>query len=210
MRSLIIAIVVVLVAIGGWFVAWKSMMAADVAHVEASIKHRYEAIKAVSPHTTFKVDGVYATGFPFKFRVAVHRPTLTQIWGGETYAISFEKIELDVASDNQSLYRFKSPREFDAMYAKDGSAPEQYRIALSDAARISLQSDAPGGPLTRYAAQLPQKLVLDVTLNGQTKQIGFDFPFALPMPIFTTIPADASRPLQIFVGMLREAMVFQH
>lgn len=202
MRSLIIIVALLLVATGGWFVAWKSLMADDVARVQAGITHRYEAIKAVSPHTTFKVDGVYATGFPFTFRVAVHRPTLTQIWGGESYAISLEKLELTRVNDQR--FEVLAPAEFDSMYAKDGQAPEQYRIRLNEV--LSPWLEGQGDGFTKYGVQLPKKLVLDVTLNGQTKQIGFDFPLSLPYS--ADIPADASRPLQIFVGMLREAMVY--
>ncbi len=202
MRSLIIALAVLLVATGGWFITWRSMMAADVATIQASIKHRYDTIKAVSPHTTFKADDVYATGFPFSFRVAVHRPTLTQIWGGETYAISFEKLEL--ARANDSRFKVLLPQTFDSMYAKDGAAPEQYRVSLNEVPQAWLEGT--NVALTKYGVLLPRKLVLDVSLNGQTKKIGFDFPLALP--VSAEIPLDASRPLQLFVGMLREAMVF--
>lgn len=202
MRSLIIGLGLLLVVTGGWFVTWKSMMADDVAFIESAVKQRYDIIKAVSPHTTFKVDAVYATGFPFKFRVAVHRPTLTQISNGKTYAISFDKMELARASD--ARFDVFVPQAFDAMYAKAGAAPEQYRISLNEVPPIWLEGEK--GALTKYGVLLPRKLLLDVALNGKSSKIGFDFPLALP--ISANIPADASAPLQIFVGMLREAMVY--
>lgn len=204
MRRLIIAFIVVLLVSGGWFIAWRSMMADDVALVEANVKHHSRAIKAATPSAAFKVDGIAATGFPFKFRVVVHRPTLTQIWDGESYAVSFEKVELEKSGDR---YRVIAPAQMDAMYAKTGNAPERYRITLSEVPALLLKAKEGQEPFTEFAAQLPRKLVLDATLNGTTKQIGFDF-MPLNIPVFMLIPSDATRPLQIFVGMLREAMVY--
>ncbi len=51
-------------------------------------------------------------------------------------------------------------------------------------------------------------LILTVSLNGATKQIGFTFT-SLAIPVFMPIPKDATGPLEIFVGMLREAMVYR-
>lgn len=225
MRKLILIAVAVLFATGGWFVVWRSLMADDVAQVKTTLEHHYRAIKAVTPSATLKADDVYATGFPFHFRVAVHRPTLTQIWGGESYAVSFEKIELEKVNDGEGRYRVLAPAEFDAMYAVEGKAPERYRIVLSEVPAVLLRatgdsarcSPLPGAvrceakptdPLISMAAQMPRKLILKVTLNEQSKQIGFDF-MPMNLPLFMPIPATAAQPLQLFVGMLREAMVFQ-
>lgn len=205
MKTILVALLSIFLLTAAWYFTWRSMMADDVANIEASIKHRHDIIKTASPHTTFKADAVYATGFPFRFRVAVHRPTLTQVWGNETYAISFEKLELTRANDSQ--FQVFLPQTFDSMYAIDGTAPEQYRIGLNEMPQLWLAGQS-AGTFTQYGVQLPRKLVLDVTLNGQARQIGFDFPLQLPKPVFADMPADASRPLQIFVGMLREAMVF--
>lgn len=206
MRKLLVAILLLLVAAGGWFFLWRSMMADDVAQVEATIKHHYDTIKATTPSATLKADAVYATGFPFQFRVAVHRPTLTQVWGSESYAVSFEKIELSRV--NASRFKVIAPATFDAMYAIVGGAPEQYRVTLNESPQLWLEGKA-GEALTQYGVVLPKKLVLDVGFNNQTKQIGFDFPVQLPAPVFAPIPADVSNPLQIFIAMLREAMIFQ-
>lgn len=204
MRSLLIALAVLLAVTGGWYFTWNNMMADDVAQVKSSIAHHAQAIRAVNRTAVFKADAVYASGFPFRFRVAVHRPTLSQVWGAESYAISFEKIELRRRDDTR--FDIEAPKEFDAMYAVEGSAPEQYRVALNEVPQLWVGAESQG-PFTQYGFLLPKKLVLDVTLNSTTKQIGFDF--MMPMPMKATIPADVSRPLQIFVGMLREAMVFQ-
>lgn len=225
MRKLISAFAALLVITGGWFVIWRSMMADDVAQIEATIHHHYEAIKATTPTATFKADAVYATGFPFSFRVAVHRPTLTQIWSGESYALSFEKIELEKVNGGEGRYRVLAPAEFDAMYATEGKAPERYHVTMNEVPNLLLRatgdsarcSPLPGAarceakptdPLISFAAQLPSKLILKVMLNDQSKQIGFDF-MPINIPLFLAIPTDVSHPLQIFVGMLREAMVFQ-
>ena len=204
MRKLLIILAVVLAAMGGWYVAWKNIMADDVAQVKASIAHHAQAIRSVSHTAVFKADDVYATGFPFSFRVAVHRPTLTQVWGNESYAVSFEKIKLRRSDD--ARFEVDAPVAFNAMYAQVGKAPEQYRVKLNEMPTIWVASEG-SGPFTQYGSLLPKKLVLDVTLDGRTEQIGFDF--LMPLPMKAPIPADVSRPLQIFVGMLREALVFQ-
>ena len=225
MKKFLILCVTILVLITAWFFTWRSMMADDVAQVRATIAHHNAAIRANTPTANFKADEVYATGFPFRFRVAVARPTLTQIWGEESFAVSFEKIELQQINSGEGRYRVHAPATFDAIYAKAGMAPERYRIALNEVPAILLRATAdsarcspmpgarrctstPTDPLISFAAQLPRSLVLDVTLNGQTRQIGFAF-MPMNIPVFMPIPANVSHPLQIFVGMLREAMVFQ-
>lgn len=205
MHRILFVVAVFAIALGAWYFAWRGIMASDVAQVEATIEYHYRAIKEQTPTATFKADGVKATGFPFGFRVLVHRPTLTQVWGKESYAVSFEWMELE--RKNATDYRVIAPNTFDAMYAIEGAAPEKYALNASELPSILLRAEGEEDPLLRFAAQMPKKLVLDVSLNGQTKQIGFDF-LSVPIPFFTPLPTNVSYPLQIFVGMLREAMVF--
>lgn len=225
MRSFIFIASAILLATAAWFFTWRSLMADDVAQVRASIDHHYQAIKAQNATTTLKADEVYATGFPFGFRVAVARPTLTQVWGRDTYAISLDRVELENVNTAEGRYRVTLPAKFDAMYATSGQAPERYRITLNEVLAVLLRAQAdsqrcpnfpgsrpcaataPTDPLISFAAQLPARLVLDATLNGNTKQIGFNLT-PIAVPIFITIPADADQPLQRFVGMLREALVY--
>lgn len=225
MKKTVLFLSVFLILTAGWFVVWKSLMAPQVAQVKASIDHHYRAIKAQTPTATLKADAVYATGFPFGFRVAVERPTLTQIWGRESYAVSLPRVELSRVDAGQGRYRVALPATFDAMYAENGKAPEKYIVTLHAVPTVLLRAQGdsracpnlPGAqacapvdedaPLISYAAQLPAQLVLDVALNGQRKQIGFVLP-SLGVPVFFAIPATAAQPLQLFVGMLREAMVF--
>lgn len=220
----------VLVGIAGllivaWFIAWHSLMAADVARVKASIAYHDTAIKALQPHVTLKADDVQATGFPFGFRILVIRPILSQITGNESFAISLPSVELQKVDTPEGRYRVLAPDTFEAMYAEQGAAPEQYQIRVSPVPAVLLRaqgnsqrcSPLPGAqhcpavaedaPLISFAAQLPESLMLDVTLNDKTKHIGFHFT-PVNVPIFMTIPADMDRPLQLFVGMLREAMVY--
>ena len=66
---------------------------------------------------------------------------------------------------------------------------------------------AADAPFITYAAQLPSRLVLNVGLNGKTQKIGFTL-IPMGVPVFMQIPANVSYPLQTFVDMLREAMIY--
>lgn len=206
MRKILVIIIIALLLICSWYGVWWLMMRDDVKALANSFDHQGLGIRAATPSAALKADGVYASGFPFAFRVTLHRPTLTQIWQGESYAISTEKIE--IARDNDR-YRLYAPETFDAMYAVQGKAPERFTIKLNEVPAILLRNKQEGGAFREFAAQLPRKLVLNVELSGQVKQIGFDF-MPLNVPIFLPVPADVSRPLQIFIGMLREAFAIQH
>lgn len=237
MRIAIISISVLLSAIAGWYLLWSQLMAGDVARVKASIDYHYQRIKTAERYVTLKADDVYATGFPFGFRVAVARPTLSQVWGRESYAVSFKKIELESMGGDDARYRVITPATFDALYAEEGKAPEKYRVALNKVPGLQLAAQIPsplggglgwgrnkamphpdnaplpasplqGEELKYFAVQLPRNLVLEVSLNGKTQQIGFNF-MPINLPIFQTIPDRMSGPLTLFVGMLREALVFQ-
>lgn len=221
--SLILAAFALLAA--GWFGAWHYFMRADVARVKASIAHHDRAIKAVRRHMALKAERVYPAGFPFQFRVGVDRLTLTEIDGMQSYALSLPRIELAKTDAAQGRYRVIAPDRFDAMYSENGQSPERYHVVLSEVPEIVLRAQADsrqcpglpgskpcaavaeGAPLLSYAVKLPRALTLDVTLDGASKPIGFEF-IPLNGPMFRAIPADASNPLQLFVGLLREAMVF--
>lgn len=226
MKRAIIIFSAVFLAVIGWYLIWNSMMAEDVARVKATIAHHDARIKTMHRTMTLKAEDVYATGFPFGFRVRVDRPTLSKIWGKESYAVSFDHVELEKQDDAQGRYAVLAPNTLDALYAIEGSAPEKYTVTVNELPGVlvraqgsSMQcSGLPGSarceavsdeaPLISYAAQMPRNVVLDVSLNGKTKQIGFTF-MPLNIPVFMTIPAEMSGPLEVFVGMLREAMVYQ-
>lgn len=226
MRNVAYAFSACVLLVAGWYLIWSHLMAGDVARVKASIDHHYQRIKTAERYVTLKADEVYATGFPFGFRVAVARPTLSQVWGTQSYAISFDHIELEKVGDDDGRYRVIAPSSFDAMYAEEGKAPEKYRVSVNAMPGLLLRAagssrecpNLPGtkrcepvaddAPLNAYAVQLPSNLVLEVSLNGKTQKIGFNF-MPINLPIFQTIPDRMSGPLTIFVGMLREALVFK-
>lgn len=196
---------IALLLVAAWFGIWHSMVAADVARIKASIDYHYHTIKAAQPHVTFKADDVYATGFPFRFHVAVDRATLSQIIGKESYSVSLPRVEL--SGDAKGGYRVLLPLEFDALYAAEGIAPERYQITLHEAPGVVLRAQKEGAPLTEMVVQLPRLLGFYAALNDKAEAIGFPG-LSLPMPLIIPIPADPSRELQLFVGMLREALVY--
>ena len=205
---------------------WSWTISDDIARVRATIDHHNQQFKAGNRFVVLKSDGVSASGFPFAFHVKVTRPTLSMIYGKETFAVSLPALYLAPRNRAQGKYEVIIPNEIDALYAKDGEAPENYVVTLDKMPDILLRAQADSGecsmlpgappcpdvaadaPLISYAAKLPTRLTLHVTLGPESRDIGFDF-MPLSIPIFAAIPTDADRPLQIFVGMLREAVVFK-
>lgn len=222
----IILIAAAALMVAAWFGVWSLLVAPDVSRVQASVDYHYQAMKSANRTVTFKAESVESAGFPFAFRVRVIRPTLSQIDGDTTYAISFDQIELQRVNKEEGRYRVRAPATFEALYAENGKAPENYTIVVNEMPAILLRALGSSGecptipglkkcdavradaPLKSFAVQLPSYLQLDASLNGKTKQIGFKL-MPVNVPLFAEIPADGSRPLQLFVGMLREALVFK-
>jgi hypothetical protein len=226
MTKLKYALPALLIAFALWYGAWRALMAPQVAQVKASIAHHDAAIRAINRSASLRADGVSPAGFPFGFRVRVARPTLAEIWSKVSYAVSFESVELERVNTKEGRYRLILPDTVEAIYAEDGKAPERYVVKASTVPAVLLRATesssrcpnipgvkpcppaADGAPLISFAVSLPSQLTLDASMSGQTKQIGFTF-IAMEIPVFHAIPSNLSRPLQLFVGMLREALVFK-
>jgi hypothetical protein len=226
MKKLLTVISMVVALTIGWYIAWHWMLADDVARVKATIAYHNVQIKTANRATELRAHAVYASGFPFHFRVRVERPTLSYIFNDETYSASLRYADLTAKDSGQGSYEVSYPRQIEALYAKSGAAPESY-VAIPDQpidVLLRAQGDSqqcsnfPGGkrcddvdaqaPLISYAARLPSSINLTMTLNGKTKTSNFQFP-SLNLPIYRSIPADMNGSLQLFVGVLREAMVYQ-
>jgi hypothetical protein len=208
-----------------WLGVWMLIMRGDVARVEASLKHHNEALRTASAYVNLKVDDVHATGFPFRFQVAVVRPTLSMVDGDESFSVSYDRVLLTPMDAGQGRYRVELPPEVEAMYAKSGAAPEHYFVVADVVPKLNLSaadSTKPCGPLVgkpcadvaadapiiSYAVGFPPSITLTMTLNGESRAANFTLP-SLAVPIFQPIPAQVARPLQLFVGVLREALVYK-
>lgn len=205
-----------------WFAAWYVLLTPDVARVKASIDYHDRQFKTVNRFVTFKAESVSRAGFPFHFRVKVTRPALTMIFGQETYGISTSEVMLEAADATEGRYRLRLPNPLQAVYAKDGTLPEQYTVTLSPVPPVLFRaagdsnacSPFPGQAacpavaadalLVSYAIAYPNRLQLHVTRGGDARDIGFDL-VPLQVPLFFTIPKDIDRPLEIAVNVFREA-----
>lgn len=189
------------------WIAWQQLTYEDVEQMKATVEHHHDVLKESNQKATLKVEKVRASGFPFAVRVALIHPSIAMIAGDETYVVSFSKLEWSKVND--TTYRLVNlPKELEALYAKSGAAPEKYKVTWNETPEIYLQAVDEKSPLTKFGVKLPRQLTLTAELNGRTRQIGFNNPILLPQPIYQEIPADASRPLALFVGMLREALVY--
>ena len=226
MRNLILGVVAFLGVVLLWYGAWHWLMSDDVARVKASIEYQNQQFKTANNYVVFKAESVEANGFPFHFRVRVNKPTLSMIFNQETYAVSFPYALLELTDSDQGRYRVNVPATFDALYATDGAAPEHYTVTADHVpdmlvraqANSSLCSGLPGtkqcppvaadAPITTYAVALPSAITLHMELNGESRDAKFDL-MSVNIPLFMDIPKNIDRPLEIFVRVLREALVYK-
>lgn len=215
-----------LLLVGAWYGIWSYLVSADVARVKATLEHHNQGFKAANPYMELRADKVAASGFPFSFRVKVTKPTLSMIWQKQTFAASIPFIELSEVSSSDGRYRVTAPLMMDALFTTDGEAPEQYHVTFSALPKILLRAQGssalcpnmPGmrqcppvdavAPLISFAADLPEEMRMTIDLAGKSKEVKFNF-HSMGVPLFFDIPRDGSGLLEIFVGMLREAMIYQ-
>lgn len=207
-----------------WYAIWSWMMADDVARVKASIAHQYKHLREFNQKTSLEADAVYATGFPFSYAVGIKRLTLSMVDGEETYAVSVPSMTLEVTDHTQGTYRVNLPASVDALYAKNGQAPEHYKatadnipqvwVSAADAKKacgmfvgVKCDNVTADAPLISYAVKMPKSITLHMQLGDKAKDALFEKPI-LSAPVNMPIPQDMSGPLQLFVGVLREALVF--
>lgn len=221
MKYVLIALVVIGLAVGGWYAAWSSGMEPHLAQVNATIAHYNEQFKTATYRATFKAGSVHASGFPFGKKIVISRPNLAMVRGNETYAIEAASIELTFEDEAQGRYRVVFPDAIDAMYAEAGKAPEAYTVRLLDIPLLwtRVQDTSPacrgdacqaksGAVLTQIGFQPPRMILIEASLGDKSEKIGFQM-IALPKPLFRDIPRDPSYTVSIFVDMLRQALVFR-
>lgn len=207
-----------------WFGIWSLLMADDVARVKASIDHHYQQLRSVNRTMSLVADSVAASGFPFAFEITVKRATLSMVDGDETFAISIPALTMKATDSGQGTYRVTLPETIEALYAKNGQAPEQYRVTMNTTPKLNLSAAdaskpcgplmgracadvAADAPLVSFALGLPSSITLHMQLDDKTRDARFELP-VIDVPMYQPIPRDMSRPLQLFVGVLREALVF--
>jgi hypothetical protein len=224
MRKFVYAALLALGLVLGWFGIWSWLMAADVTRVKASIDHHYQQLRTVNRTMSLAADSVAASGFPFAFEITVTRATLSMVDGDETFAVSIPALTMKATDSGQGTYRVTLPETIEALYAKNGQAPEQYRATMNSIPKLNVSAADAGKPcgplvgracadvasdaaLVSFAVGLPSNITLRMQLGEKTRDARFDLP-AIDVPIYQTIPSDLSRSLQLFVGVLREALVF--
>lgn len=225
MRKLIYAALIASAVGLGWFGVWSLMMAPDVARVKASMDHHYQQLRTHSRAMSLEADSVTASGFPFAFNVRVNRATLSMVDGDETFAISIPSLTMTSSDSSQGTYRVHLPNTVEGLYAKNGQAPEHYLVTADSLPKLNLSAAdankpcgplqgkvcvdvAKAAPLISYAVGLPGAITLHMQLGSESRDATFNLP-TINVPIYQPIPMDMSRELQLFVGVLREALVFK-
>lgn len=217
-------VAVALALVLAWFGIWSLIMAPHVARVKASIDYHYQQLRTHSRVMSLEADSVTASGFPFAFNVRVNRATLSMVDGNETFAISIPSLTMTSSDSSQGTYRVHLPKTVEALYAQNGQAPEHYLVTPDSLPKLNLSATdatkpcgplagrkcvdvAANAPLISYAVGLPSSITLHMQLGEKTRDARFDLP-PIQVPIYQPIPNDLSRPLQLFVGVLREALVY--
>lgn len=195
---------VTVVGVGYWYVESGKV----VAQTEQSIVHWRKEFQARQPNIRIQYDDISRAGFPFSPAARIGQPTLSTVSGNESFAVGFETVTL--VRIGAGSYRVETPDSARAVYAVTGEAPEEYLIGWSVAPKLYVRTKTADAPFAEYGVQLPQSLLLIPTLNGASEKIAFNFsPLLTVRPIYAPIPQEVAYPLQIFVGMLREALVFK-
>ncbi len=224
MRRLIQAAGIALVLGSVWYGIWSWMMADDVERVKASIAYQYTHLREFNQQTSLEADDVFATGFPFRYAVGIKRLTLSTVNGGETCAVSVPFMTLEQTDSAQGNYRVNLPASVEALYAKNGKAPEHYVatadtmpqvwVSGADASKacgmfvgVKCTEVANNAPFISYAVKMPKLLTLHMQLGDAAQDASFDGPI-VSVPVNLPIPQDMGEPLELFVGILREALVF--
>jgi hypothetical protein len=145
--------------------------------------------------------------------------------GNETFAVSIPFMTLESVDASQGTYRVNLPSSVQALYAKNGQAPEHYVVTASEMLEVALSAADAGkpcgftfgtpcpdvavdAPLISYQVTMPKTLTLHMQLGDEAKDASFG-PFLILGPVNRAIPQDMSEPLQLFVGILREALVYK-
>lgn len=226
MKKLFAILAFIILFIGAYYGVWHYRLSDDVARVKATIAHHNEVFRAKNRWVTLKADSVGTAGFPFSARVHVKRPTLTFVSGDETYGVSLPWAELSQRDAASGTYEVAYAPTAEAVFAKSGQGPEEYFVTPKEHLPVLMRAQGdsrqcsgfPGtqrcaavgatDPLISFAVQTPASLTLTMKLNGTAKDANFTL-IPLSMPIYQPIPEEMDRPLQLFVGILREALVFQ-
>lgn len=213
MKRLIILLLIALAILGAWYMSWKNGMSSHIGLIERSIAEANQRYKTNAYRATIEHGAIHASGFPFKRAVRVEAPSITMIYGKETYAIRLPELYFTLEDELLRSFQLTLPSQATALYAIEGKAPENYSIDISGVPQVWMRvfgvhsKVPPNVTLREVGFQLPPEIMLNATLGDRTEKIAFR-QMALPRPIFMKIPADISRPTYLFVGMLREALVF--
>lgn len=221
MRKSSFILLLALAGLVAWYVSWSASMKPHVERVEKTIAHYNERFKTSTYRATFKAQSIHASGFPFSRSITIENPNLAMVWGRETYAVEASYLTLQFEDEAQGRYSVILPGAIEALYSEEGKAPEAYRIAVSNGpglwARVKDTPPRcndesckakPEELLSEIGFQLHGDILLDASLGERNEKIGFKL-MALPKPLFMPIPNDPARPVSLFIGMLREELVFQ-
>lgn len=229
MRRIFLVLAIIIGLIASYYGIWHYRLSDDVARIEATMKYHNDAFRAKNRWVTLKADSVKAHGFPFESKVRVTRPTLTFVWGQETFGASLPWADFSLRDTRTGTYDVLYSPWVEGVYARNGQAPEEYKVtpkiplpvlmrAQGDSRECSIMPGQGMGercpavgetdPLISYALKLPSSLTVTIESNGQSKEVMFQM-MQTAMPIYMRVPAEMDRPLELFINILREAMISQ-
>ncbi len=128
MKKLLAIFALFLALAAAYYGVWRYRMADDVARVTATIDYHNTEFRKHNRWITFKADAVNAAGFPFHGHVHVKRPTLTFIWGDETYGVSLPYADFTLRDAASGTYAVRYAPSVEAVYAKSQQALEEYGV----------------------------------------------------------------------------------
>lgn len=194
----------------GLYLRWSGGADEQKAWVLANISHFEQQFTSNTAKVQFQYDSIEVLGFPFSHYVRFYQPALNLRVGAEHFYIALNRMDMMPDGDEQQRYQLEISNEMTVGYKSTGNVQESYRLHVSGLPKLWLQAAEGPAPAhwSEYGVAFTGSLTLDVTNDQKSEKIGFN-PMATPIPIWRKIPAHIHYPAQLFVGMLREAMVYR-
>jgi hypothetical protein len=215
MSGLFGTLVIVALMLFAYYLRWSTGAEAYRDEVLANIAHHQQRFNAGNNVSQLSIayESADVTGFPFAKSVRLYRPSVRLALGAEQFYIDSATMELTPQDEANKRYAVVISPDLSVGYKSGQAAQETYRVHIREAPKIWLQAregDADSSAMwAEYGvAFVSNKLILDVSNQAKSEQIGFPT-MATQMPLWGSIPSNVNYPVQMFVGMLREALVFR-
>lgn len=206
-------VVITILGTFAYYLKWSGGAEEHRKQILKNLEHYEQVFTTPTAKLSFDYAAAKLDGFPFAKRVKLYQPSVTVQVGKEYYYIAANSIVFIPQGENRNRYQLEVSHDMSSSYKADNIEQENYRLYISGMPKIWLQTER-----GRSADDLiwnefgtafeTRTLVIDVSYGDKSEKIGFT-PIPTTAPIWSKIPSFTHYPIQLFVGMLREAMIYR-